>query len=1526
MAKRDVELIIRAKDEATRAVDSVSKAIQTLVGSQTDLVTSADKTDSALARLGQAVGLVNKQFAGMTAVARATAQLDRATQSMNRLQQETGQTAADQERIAAATAVTAQRMADLAVEADQTATAIARQKAQLIGTQGAQAAYGAQVTKTERTLTRLDKGFASLTAQIARQGQVISQNEQRYDSIRQKMEATVAPSKTLTAQFIAASNALAASDARLTELNVKQAENRASMEATSATLAQLQARLAAANADYRTQAANLTVLESRYKQIAQATRAAAQEQDNLVAASVETNDALQRQATEIVQAEKALQDAVVEMDKLTAANAKLAAAGVGVLIRALREQTAETVKSRAEWKALSKAAAELKAELVSTAEPTERMVADYERLRAATLQARAEFEAQGKALSEMRGALFATRAGTISLADAQTRFAASAGTLAANLREVRSSTGQTATEFADLAGMAERNAKAMQDLGQATQKVVVQQRGGVTATNSFAAALQALYGKSRQAMSITQRLRGEVLSLIAAYGGIFGAIQGIQNLVEATLTLQRAQSRLGVIFEGDFDKVASEMEFLRRNADFLGISLGTLSESYSKFASSTLDTNIEGAKTREIFLAVADAGAVLGLSVDDLNGVFKALGQIASKSQVQMEELRGQLGDRFPAALKLMADGLGVTVQELNDMVKAGEVSSDALIGFADQIVQRYGKELPAALSRLPALLGRLGQAAFNALVIIGSSGFIEEFSQFIATLTDFLQSGQAITFFQKLGFALGVAVDALEFLIEHIQLTVTLFGALIGLKLAPFIANLALGLFNLGSAFIKAGQNARTAALMMNGTTASFAAAGTAAAVLRREMILLGATTGVGLAIAGIGAALGAWITSTDNATDALARHGRLMDEINTKYDRLEESVENWRKALDEVTTHELQQDLKRLNKEITSSNRAMDALIASFEVGVAPGTEAAAQISEVRRLTQEFQALGGATADQEKAFREALGAIGEAAAAPVVEEIVNKTLDWQKATVDTRQAIDGTAKALSAKLNPSLENLAESQDALRNNPFDAMEDGAAALAGATEEASKAAQDLEKQWRQLTDEAQALDGVVNRVGKSMQEWVEINPGVKIRRELAEAQIAAETLNETNSTLPDAFFEMARGAEAAKDAITDANAAAKDTDPSPALAQTSEALKRSFEQVPVVAEGAFREIEGGLSGLVKTIETEAPADALAAPFDRASSNIIDVTAKAGEEVVALTDTLASKLTPEQLVEPFEGMSAGIVGVGESINQVGASVTATSDAIALGVIDATLAIQTTAGLLTSLPATVAGAFAPVVETIKTSLAEVPPTVDITTSSILGILNIFANSTKGTFSSVANSIEGSFNALGNSVEAVIARLIDELNELENAIDSAKAAAESASASVPGRAKGGSVHGAGTSTSDSILSRLSKGEFVIRAAAVRKYGVGLMTLINNMMMPKALPSFATGGPVSIPVDVLPQFLDSGIFGEQATAKPTRVVNLTFGDETFEGLVAPEPVAQALVRYSRRRQVRSGGRKPSWLGRGSK
>lgn len=63
----------------------------------------------------------------------------------------------------------------------------------------------------------------------------------------------------------------------------------------------------------------------------------------------------------------------------------------------------------------------------------------------------------------------------------------------------------------------------------------------------------------------------------------------------------------------------------------------------------------------------------------------------------------------------------------------------------------------------------------------------------------------------------------------------------------------------------------------------------------------------------------------------------------------------------------------------------------------------------------------------------------------------------------------------------------------------------------------------------------------------------------------------------------------------------------------------------------------------------------------------------------------------------------------------------------------------------------------------------------------------------------------------------------------------------------AALPAKASGGLLQGPGTGTSDDILARVSNGEYVLRAAAVKKIG---LARLNHMNLYGSLPRFAEGG----------------------------------------------------------------------------
>lgn len=122
--------------------------------------------------------------------------------------------------------------------------------------------------------------------------------------------------------------------------------------------------------------------------------------------------------------------------------------------------------------------------------------------------------------------------------------------------------------------------------------------------------------------------------------------------------------------------------------------------------------------------------------------------------------------------------------------------------------------------------------------------------------------------------------------------------------------------------------------------------------------------------------------------------------------------------------------------------------------------------------------------------------------------------------------------------------------------------------------------------------------------------------------------------------------------------------------------------------------------------------------------------------------------------------------------------------------------------------------------------------------------------------------------------------------------------------ATLSLPEFAAGDMVRGPGTGTSDSIVARLSNGEFVMRAAAVQHYGPDLLRQINE----RRLPKFAEGGAVSdrfMPSIPAPsQSLQDQI--NPPAPESFGSLSLTIGDKSY-GVQAPQQELHRLVRDQR-------------------
>lgn len=184
----------------------------------------------------------------------------------------------------------------------------------------------------------------------------------------------------------------------------------------------------------------------------------------------------------------------------------------------------------------------------------------------------------------------------------------------------------------------------------------------------------------------------------------------------------------------------------------------------------------------------------------------------------------------------------------------------------------------------------------------------------------------------------------------------------------------------------------------------------------------------------------------------------------------------------------------------------------------------------------------------------------------------------------------------------------------------------------------------------------------------------------------------------------------------------------------------------------------------------------------------------------------------------------------------------------------------------------------------------------------------------------FDQLASAAEASAQAL-EGIQSATEGIQSALEGLTSAAEAAAQALEKvgsggrSSGIAEEAASGGYISGPGSGTSDSIPARLSNGEYVVRASAVRNVGVGFMHAINN---------FSVGGLVGNISDrmnnLLPRFATGGIVASQSgLSGGLHPVTINFEGRKVGGLYAPGNVIRDMHAASVSNQISSTGKKPS-------
>lgn len=1473
MGNRDVDFVIRARDEASRAIDAVNASLDALAKAEETVKAGGANVDTLLGQLGVELEKLKAASKGLTGLADVATSMEKLQGVIGGMEAKFASTTAQFQTFAAevnkasgtvdvlkvafdkstaSLTLEKETLAKLTAEFKLTADAVAKATATM---EAFPAAEQKSIATTEKLVALQDKQAASLDKLRAKLAAKSTPTTDADVAAYQRLEARItsaeaALSKTTskldaarskTVELGAANTAAAASIDGLrqkeTELNGAIERSGAAVKTFTSDVAGLKGQLTDAEKRQAQMTAGfsklLGVLEADAGKIeaAKTAFAAMASEANTVGAklgvaavSIENvGIASKKSAADI----KLVSDALKGIDKtgsIKIPTIDIPAASVAnykALITQVRESKTAFGTARDEATRLGK-------EIATAATPTRDLATSFVLAKSNAAQANATFLATGQALGQFRG-------------QASGSFLALEKTVTA-----LNSTGSAGTN----AGAGLRSTAG------AIQGVASSATGATAGAHSLAGGLTSIYGESRQAMSWLQRLRGELLGLFASYAGVQGLISGFQAVVTAIRAVESATNRISVAFNQNFGQAATAMTDLRVQSLRLGQSFQTTTNEFSKFAIAANEAKFSTEGTDKIFRSISESGRVLKLNTEQLSGVFLALTQMLSKGKVTSEELRRQLGDRLPGAFNIMAKAVGVTTSELDAMMKKGQVLADekTMTRFAEEMTKSFGAQLPAALKSTSFQLDQFFNLLEQSALRVSEGGFDKGLREALTKLNALFNNRDGRDFFLAIGAAAGRLIGVFGTLAENAGTIARALAALVAIKVGTALASMA----------ISAVQTAAGLRTVEGAATALNTATGITPAILLRvatgftSLSAASAATAVRIAAVGVEIrSMALTLTGVAGQTNILTRS---MAAIGATFTAARVGIAGFGTSV--------------LGLGAAFSTASVGAIAMRTSVAVlTPLTlafSAAARLASVTVGTL-FRALGGIPGILASV---AVYFAGEwlAGLAGKVDSTTTAIDEHKRIVEEVGKAYDGAANKASnwqASLKTVTGDQITANVRKQKEIFEAARESAKSYYLSIANSAKLAGSAE---------AEQVKQLQSSFGKGS------ITASKFREELE--KIYTATKNDNLRQYMEGLLEIGRGAESASQRLSEAaDVAKKYGAATPDLGKGVEPLKRTADAAVYTAE-----MISHLEDAEKARETQTKK----------------TTAATGDAAKGLTELSNAKGGMTDIADAAKKVGDGLTDVGKEGKKAADETKKVGDAS--GSMDKLAAAGGNAA--TSVRNVADQATKSADSSVWSSISSAASTA---WSAIVSSASSLWSSLTSGFSSAVNSVKGFFADLAATAKGYLDSVIAYLSSvISKAIEAARAVANAASGSgsTTARAEGGPVYGPGTATSDSILARLSTGEFVVRAKAVAAYGLGFLHNVNSM---RYMPAYAGGGAVGR----VSQFTTATQGALQSVGRP---FSLVLDGKTFGGLTAPEDTAQALIRFSRARQARSAGRKPNW------
>lgn len=191
------------------------------------------------------------------------------------------------------------------------------------------------------------------------------------------------------------------------------------------------------------------------------------------------------------------------------------------------------------------------------------------------------------------------------------------------------------------------------------------------------------------------------------------------------------------------EESADTIKYLKGTILQNGLSLKDTTKDFVKLRAAMQDQH-SLTETKQAFDSLTKSGVILQLSQDDMSGTVKAVSQMFSKQGIYAQELKEQLGDRLPIAMRALSASTGKTSKQLFKLMETGQLGAEYILPFVMQMEKLLdvNNAYTESLKKLGVVENRM-KASFSVTLAekLDEGGFTDGLVNLYTTITDSVEN-----------------------------------------------------------------------------------------------------------------------------------------------------------------------------------------------------------------------------------------------------------------------------------------------------------------------------------------------------------------------------------------------------------------------------------------------------------------------------------------------------------------------------------------------------------------------------------------------------------------------------------------------------------------------------------------------------------------------------------------------------------------------------------------------------------------